>query len=67
MAKKIIQKNYEELKEKSEITKRRIRFIDQLELDYKNAPPTEKGMERELNKLIKKLEKKEKKEKKRKN
>lgn len=61
MAKKI-QDNYEELKEKSEKTEKRIRFIDQLELDYKKVPPTKKGLDKEFQKLMKKLEKVEKKE-----
>jgi len=54
---KKLQKNYEELKEKSELTEKRIRFIDQIDLDYKSVPPTKKGLEREVKKLMKKLEK----------
>jgi len=60
-----IQKNYEELKKKSEITEKFIRLADQLEIDDKDVPKTEKGMNTKvkelMDKLNRKLEKEEKK------
>lgn len=60
-----IQKNYEELKKKSEITEKFIRLADQLEIDDKDVPKTEKGMNTKVKELMdrlnKKLEKEEKK------
>lgn len=58
----MIQNNYNELKEKSELTEKFIKLVDELKLDYNNVPPTKKGMEREIKKLMKKIDKKLKKE-----
>lgn len=55
------QENYEELKKKSELTEKFIKIVDELKLDYNNVPPTIKGMEREVKKLMKKIDKKMKK------
>jgi len=52
------QENYEELKKKSEETEKFIRLVDEFETNYKNTPTTKKGMEREVEKLMKKIEKK---------
>ena len=60
-----LQKNYEELKKKSEITEKFIKLADKLILDDKDIPRTEKGMNTKvkelMDKLNKKLEKEEKK------
>jgi len=55
---KKIQKNYEELKKKSELTEKFIRFADKIEIDEKDIPRTEKGMETKAKELIEKLTKK---------
>lgn len=55
---KKIQKNYEELKKKSDLTEKFIRFANQLEIDDKDIPRTEKGMETKAKELIEKLNKK---------
>jgi len=61
----MIQKNYEELKKKSDLTEKFIRLADQIEIDEKDIPRTEKGMTTKakelLEKLSKNLEKEEKK------
>jgi len=53
-----IQKDYEELKKKSELTEKFIRLANQLDLDEKDIPKTEKGMETKVKELIERLEKK---------
>jgi hypothetical protein len=60
-----IQKDYEELKKKSELTEKFIKLADQLNIDDKDIPKTEKGMSTKVKELMerlsKKLEKEEKK------
>ena len=62
----MIQKNYDELKKKSDLTEKFIKLANQIELDDKDVPRTEKGMTTKakelLEKLSKNLEKEEKKE-----
>jgi len=53
-----IQKDYEELKKKSELTEKFIRLANKLELDEKDIPKTEKGMESKVKELMERLEKK---------
>lgn len=53
-----IQKNYEELKKKSELTEKFIRLANKLQLDEKDIPKTEKGMETKVKELMERLEKK---------
>jgi len=53
-----IQKNYDELKKKSELTEKFIRLANKLNLDDKEIPKTEKGMETKAKELIEKLSKK---------
>lgn len=53
-----IQKNYEELKKKSELTEKFIRLANKLQLDEKDIPKTEKGMESKVKELMERLEKK---------
>ena len=53
-----LQKNYEELKKKSELTEKFIKLVDELKLDYKNVPLTKKGMEKAVKKLMKKIDNK---------
>jgi len=57
MAKKQ-QQNYEELKKKSEVTESFIRLADQLKIDDKDIPKTEKGMNTKVKELMNKLNKK---------
>lgn len=59
MAKKEhIQKDYDELKKISEMTEKFIRLADQLNIEEKDVPKTEKGMETKAKELIKRLNKK---------
>lgn len=60
---KKIQKNYEELKKKSDRTERLIKMIDQLNIDDKDVPKTEKGLQTKAKELMEKLNKKVEKEK----
>jgi hypothetical protein len=53
-----IQKNYEELKKKSELTEKFIKLANKLQLDEKDIPKTEKGMESKVKELMERLEKK---------
>ena len=66
MAKKL-QENYDELKKISEMTEKFIKMADQLNIDDKDVPKTEKGLNTKVKELLerlnKKLEKEEKKEK----
>lgn len=66
MAKKV-QENYDELKKISEMTEKFIKMADQLNIDDKDVPKTEKGLNTKVKELLerlnKKLEKEEKKEK----
>ena len=57
MAEKI-QKDYEELKRKSELTEKFIKLANKLEIDDKDIPKTEKGMETKVKELMERLEKK---------
>ena len=61
---KRIQKNYDELKKQSERTERLIKLANQLKIDERDVPKTEKGRATKAKELIerlnKKLEKKEK-------
>ena len=50
-----IQDNYEELKKKSEITEKFIRLADKIQIDDKDVPKTEKGMQSKAKELIEKL------------
>lgn len=63
---KRIQKNYDELKKQSERTERLIKLANQLKIDERDVPKTEKGRATKAKELIerlnKKLEKQEKKE-----
>jgi len=65
MAEKI-QKNYEELKKKSELTEKFIKLADQLNIDDKDVPKTEKGMNTKVEELMEKIKKKLEKEEKKK-
>jgi len=56
MAKK--QENYEELKKKSEVTEKFIRLADQISIDDKDVPKTEKGMNTKAKELIERLNRK---------
>ena len=62
---KKIQENFEELKKKSDLTEKFIRFADKIELDDKDVPKTEKGLNTKVKELMdrlnRKLEKEEKK------
>lgn len=62
-----IQKNYDELKKKSDLTERFIRLADKIEIDDKDVPKTEKGMSTKAKELLErlnnKIEKEEEKEK----
>ena len=53
-----IQKDYDELKKKSELTEKFIRLANKLQLDEKDIPKTEKGMESKVKELMERLEKK---------
>jgi Na+/phosphate symporter len=53
-----IQANYEELKKKSELTDKFIKLANKLEIDDKDVPKTEKGMESKVKELMERLEKK---------
>ena len=57
-----IQTNYEELKKKSELTEKFIKLANKLQLDEKDIPKTEKGMETKVKELMLRLENKLKKE-----
>jgi len=55
---KRIQKDYDELKKKSDRTEKFIKLANQLEIDAKDAPKTEKGMASKVKELMEKLNKK---------
>jgi len=55
---KKIQGNFDELKKKSELTEKFVRFADQIQIDDKDVPRTEKGMASKVKELMNKLEKK---------
>jgi len=62
-----IQKDYEELKRKSDLTEKFIRLVDKLDIDDKDVPKTEKGLNTKVKELMdrinNKIEKQEKKNK----
>ena len=66
MAEKL-QKNYDDLKKKSELTEKFIKLADQLKIDDKDVPKTEKGMNTKVKELMEKLNKKLEKEEKKNN
>jgi len=53
-----IQSNYEELKKKSELTEKFIKLANKLQLEEKDIPKTEKGMESKVKELMERLERK---------
>ena len=53
-----IQKNYEELKKKSELTEKFIKLTDKLKIEDKDIPKTEKGLETKAKEIIERLSKK---------
>lgn len=53
-----IQKNYNELKKKSEITEKFIKLVNELDINDKDVPKTEKGMNSKVKELMEKLNKK---------
>jgi hypothetical protein len=53
-----IQKNFEELKKKSDLTEKFIKFVDKIQVDDKDVPKTEKGMATKAKELMERLEKK---------
>lgn len=53
-----IQKNYNELKKKSEITEKFIKLVNELDINDKDIPKTEKGMNSKVKELMEKLNKK---------
>lgn len=55
---KRIQKNYDELKKQSERTERLIKLADQLKIDERDVPKTEKGRATKAKELIERLNKK---------
>ena len=56
------QENYEELKRKSELTEKFIKMVNKLNLDDREIPKTEKGMDSKAKELLDKLSKKMEKE-----
>jgi len=62
-----IQKDYEELKRKSDLTEKFIRLVDKLDIDDRDVPKTEKGLNTKVKELMdrinNKIEKQEKKNK----
>lgn len=55
---KKIQNNFEELKKQSELTEKFVKLVDQLKIDDKDIPKTEKGLNTKVKELMQKLEKK---------
>ena len=51
----IVQKNYEELKKKADLTEKFVIFANRIEIDDKDIPKTEKGLETKAKELIEKL------------
>lgn len=58
-----LQKDYDELKKKSELTEKFIRLADKIEIDDKDIPKTEKGLATKAKELIERLNRKLEKEK----
>ena len=57
-----IQKDYDELKRKSELTEKFIKLANKIKIEDKDIPKTEKGMETKVKELMERLENKLKKE-----
>ena len=55
---KKIQENFEDLKKKSDLTEKFIRFADSIKIDDKDIPKTEKGMASKVKELMERLDKK---------
>jgi len=55
---KKIQKDYDELKKKSERTEKFIKLVNDLKLEDKDIPKTEKGLQTKVKELMDKLNKK---------
>lgn len=55
---KKIQENFEELKKQSELTDKFVKLVDQLKIDDKDIPKTEKGLNTKVKELMQRLEKK---------
>jgi predicted transcriptional regulator len=55
---KKIQKDYEELKKKSDRTEKFIKMVNDLKLEDKDIPKTEKGLQTKVKELMDKLNKK---------
>jgi hypothetical protein len=60
---KKIQKNYEELKKKSDKTEKFMKLVNDLKIDDKDIRKTEKGLQTKVKELMDKLNKKIEKEK----
>ncbi len=52
------QDNYEQLKKQSELTEKFIRLADNLKIDDKDIPKTEKGLTTKAKELLEKVQKK---------
>ncbi len=55
---KKLQENYDELKKISEMTEKFIKMADQLNIDDKDVPKTEKGLNTKVKELMERLNKK---------
>jgi hypothetical protein len=55
---KKIQKNYDELKKKSDKTEKFLRLANELNIDDKDVPRTEKGLQTKAKELMERLNKK---------
>ena len=55
---KKIQKDYDELKKKSDKTEKFIKLANQIQIEDKDVPKTEKGMASKVKELMEKLNKK---------
>jgi len=53
-----IQKDYDDLKKKSELTEKFILFADKIKIDDKDVPKTEKGLESKAKEIIERINKK---------
>ena len=53
-----IQKDFEELKKKSDLTEKFIRFANKINIEDKDIPKSERGMETKAKELIEKINKK---------
>jgi hypothetical protein len=55
---KPIQKDFDKLKKKAELTDYFVKFADKIEIDDKDIPKTERGMETKAKEILEKLNKK---------